>query len=159
VRNHEDRGADLVRALAGREIGTWMRLPTLGELAAAGEVLIRRARQVLLELPQTRGGGHGPALWIVDAGSIPRGAHGKAAAARAYARQAPVALVERVPRGFTKAWVVLPPQSVDLWPAIAHTFAGFSADFAYTGLRGAGAIAAADVDAFADALWERIGGS
>ena len=62
-------------------------------------------------------------------------------------------MVERAPSGFTKAWVVLPQGDEDRWDLIAHTFASFSSDFSYTGLRGGGAIAGEDVDRFALALY------
>ncbi len=153
VRNQERRGPGLVRDLADTEPSDWSRLGTLRDIAREGEWLIKRSRQVLQRLPPKYGGRSGPAVWMIPRGDVARGAHGKAVAARVHARGAPVGLVERVPTGFTKAWIVLPPDDDDRWDLISHTFASFSDDFSYTGLRGAGAIAAEDVDAFARALF------
>ena len=154
VRNHEHQGASLVRAMAGGQVGDWGRLEALREHAAQGETLISSSRRLLQDTPPTRGGRHGPALWILEPGLVARGAHGKAVAARAYARQAPAALIERVDRGYTKVWIVLPRHAEELWLLLLHTVASFSTDFSYTGLRGAGALQARDVDEFADVLWK-----
>jgi len=156
VRNHEHEGAGLVRTLADVEPGRWGGNDLLRKHAAEGEKLIRVARQVLEQAEPVRGGRHGPALWIVNSGQIARGAHGKAVAARTYARQAPVALIERVTRGFTKTWIVLPRHAAERWWELMEVIAAFSTDFSYTGLRGAGAVRADEVEEFADALWERM---
>jgi len=153
VRNHENLGAEFVRALAAASPGRWAGLEMLQRLARDGESLIRKARQVLVDHEPERGQSHGPALWIVPPGLIRRGTHGKAVAARAYARQAPAALIERLDRGFTKVWIVLPRHSEDRWFDILQVMASFSSDFAHTGLRGAGAIPADEVEEFANALW------
>ena len=105
------------------------------------------------------GESHGPALWLVESGAIARGTHGKVAAAQSYYRQAPVGLIERVPRGITKAWVVLPRPNPQLWHHVSTTFAQFSEDFSYTGLRGAGALPADSIDDFAEMLWEDLSAS
>ena len=107
VRNNEHLGAGLVRSLAEKSPLAWSGEKTLVELASAGETLIRSSRRVLEVQAPHLGERHGPALWFVDSGEIARGAHGKAVAAQCYYRQAPTALIERVPRGITKAWVVL----------------------------------------------------
>jgi len=154
VRNHENLGAGFVRALAGTPVGSWLGLEIVREFASEGEKLIRSSRRLLLDVEPTMGTRHGPAIWIVKPRLIARGAHGKAIAARSYARQAPVALVERVNRGFTKVWIVLPRHAEERWLYIMTVLADHSTDFSYTGLRGAGAIAAEAVDTFAEALWE-----
>ena len=154
VRNQEHLGAGLVRALASERVGRWSQLDRVGDFAAHGEKLIRHGRGLLQEIEPTRGKRHGAALWMLDAGQVPRGTHGKAVAARAYARQAPVALIERVDRGFTKVWIVLPEHAQSEWLRIMHTMASHSTDFSYTGLRGAGAIHGDDVDRFAGAIWK-----
>ena len=154
VRNQERRGPALVRELANEDPTAWSRLPVLRDLAREGEWLIRRSRQVLSQQPPKLGSRRGPAVWVVPRGEISRGAHGKAVAARVHEQGAPVGLVERTPSGFTKAWVVLPRGDEDRWDHVAHAFAGFSGDFSYTGLRGAGAISGDDVDRFAGALYE-----
>jgi hypothetical protein len=156
VRNQERRGPALVRELADHEPADWSRLEVLQELAREGEWLIRRSRQVLERLPPKHGRRDGPAVWVVARGEVARGAHGKAVAAQVHVVNAPVGLVERTPSGFTKAWVVLPPGDEDRWELIAHTFASFTTDFSYTGMRGAGAIAGEDVDRFAAVLHEAL---
>lgn len=153
VRNHEHLGAALVRSLAAAPIGRWLAQGTLREHAAAGETLIRQARRALLEAPPVRGQQRGPALWLLQASQIARGTHGKAVAARCYARQAPAALIERSATDFSKVWIVLPAQDEEAWLSIMHTMASFSSDFSYTGLRGAGAIPTREVDEFAEMLW------
>jgi len=159
VRNHENRGAGFVRDLAGVAVGEWSGLDSLHQLASEGEKLIRRSRGLLSELDPVRGGRLGPAIWIADSGALARGAHGKAVASRAYARQAAVALVERADRGFTKLWVVLPAHERSRWDEIMGVVAHFSSDFSYTGLRGAGAIAAEDIDSVVESLWGLLGGA
>ncbi len=154
IRNHENLGAGFVRTLASTPPGKWAGLDLIRKYATSGEQLIRKARDVLSDADPVRGERYGPALWMVDAGLIARGAHGKAVAARAYARQAPTALIERVDRGFTKVWIVLPAHLEERWIDILQIMAAFSTDFAYTGLRGAGAIAADDIDEFAEMLWQ-----
>lgn len=154
VRNQERRGPGLVRDLAETPPSQWARLEALQDLGREGEWLIRRSRQVLQRQPPKLGRRGAAAVWVVPRGEIARGAHGKAVAARVHASDSPVGLVERVPRGFTKCWVVLPKSEPDRWEQIAHLFAGYSHDFSYTGLRGAGAIAAEDVDRFAAELYE-----
>jgi hypothetical protein len=154
VRNNEHLGAGLVRSLAAEPIGRWPRLDRVRDFADLGEGLIRKGRGALTRREPTRGARHGPALWILDAGEVPRGTHGKAVAARTYARQAPTALIERVERGFTKVWIVLPEHAQTEWLLVMHTMASFSDDFSYTGLRGAGAIRADEVDEFAEVLWK-----
>lgn len=156
VRNHENQGAGLVRTLAEAEPGRWAGLDLLRKYAADGERMIRAARMVLESEPPYRGGRHGAALWMVDSGQIPRGAHGKTVAANSYARQAPVALIERVPRGFTKLWIVLPRHAGERWWELMEVVARFSTDFSYTGLRGAGAISGDEAEAVAEALWEHM---
>ena len=153
IRNHENLGAEFVRALATTRPGRWGSLELLQRYAREGTAMIRRARDVLVEHRPVRGGRHGAGLWIVPPGLIRRGTHGKAVAARAYARQAPAALIERAQRGFTKVWIVLPRHAEDRWFDILRVAASFSSDFAHTGLRGAGAIPASDVEEFAEALW------
>ncbi|MCP4869004.1 MAG: hypothetical protein GY898_09845 [Proteobacteria bacterium] len=153
IRNHENLGAEFVRTLADTPPGQWATLDMVKKYAREGEALIRRGRAVLVDHDPVRGGRHGPALWIVPSGQIRRGTHGKAVAGRAYARQAPAALIEKVERGFTKVWIVLPPPLEELWLPILHVVAEFSSDFAFTGLRGAGAIPAERVEKFASALW------
>ncbi|GEM_PF-1761650 len=154
VRNQERRGPGLVRELADTEPGEWARLGSLRDVAREGEWLIKRSRQVLQRLPPKHGSRTGPAVWVVGRGDVARGAHGKAVAARVHARGSAAGLVERTHTGFTKAWVVLPAGDEDRWDLVSHTFASFSDDFSYTGLRGAGAIDAEDVDAFARALFD-----
>ena len=156
VRNNEHLGAGLVRALAVEPVGRWSRVDRVRDFGAQGEELIRTGRAALTRSPPTRGGRHGPALWVLEAGCVPRGTHGKAIAARSYARQAPAALVERVDRGFTKVWIVLPEHAQADWLLVMHTMASFSDDFSYTGRRGAGAIRADEVDEFAEVLWKVI---
>lgn len=153
VRNHENLGAEFVRTLAGTSPAHWAGLEELRKFAREGEALIRKGRAVLLEYEPAFGGRHGGAMWIVPAGLIRRGTHGKAVAGRAYARQAPAALIESVEHGFTKVWIVLPRPLEERWLEILQVVARFSSDFAYTGLRGAGAIPADQVKEFADALW------
>ena len=154
VRNQERRGPALVRDLANFEVADWVRSTNLTELAREGEWLIRKSRSVLKLLPPKHGSRRGPAVWVVARGEVARGAHGKAVAARAHDQGAPVGMLERAPSGFTKAWIVLPPGDEDRWALIAHTVASFTSDFSYTGLRGAGAVAAEDVDRFAKELYE-----
>jgi hypothetical protein len=156
VRNNEHLGAHLVRGLAETSPAQWPGLPSLVQLSAEGEHLIRSSRKVLQDESPLRGEGHGPALWIVDSGRIARGAHGKSVAAQAYNRQAPAALIERVQRGFTKAWVVLPRPSQRMWHRVMTTFANFGNDFSHTGLRGAGALPADAIDEFSERLWEDL---
>ncbi len=153
VRNQEHLGASLVRALASEPVGRWAKLDRVKDFAAQGEKQIRQGRKLLEETPPSRGTRHGAALWVLDAGQVARGTHGKAVAARAYARQAPAALIERVDHGFTKVWIVLPEHAEPEWLRIMHTMASHSTDFSYTGLRGAGAIRGDEVDEFADVLW------
>jgi len=156
VRNHEHLGAGLVRSLARESPANWSRLETLITLAKEGEELIRKSRSVLAQESPTLGGAKGPALWVVDSGRIARGAHGKSVATQSYCRQAPTALVERVERGFTKAWVVLPRPSSALWHRVTTTFANFTSDFSHTGLRGAGALPAEALDEFTERLWSDL---
>ncbi len=156
VRNNEHLGAGLVRSLAGRPPQGWSAENTLLSLATEGESLIRSSRALLESEAPFLGERHGPALWLVDAGAMARGTHGKAIAAQSYYRQAPVGLIERVPRGITKAWVVLPRSNPQLWHHVSTTFAQFSEDFSYTGLRGAGALPADSIDEFAAMLWEDL---
>ncbi len=154
VRNQERSGATLVRELAATPVADWTGSALLSELAAAGEDRIRRSRAVLAETPPTLAVPGGPAIWVVPSGLIDRGAHGKALAARSFARSQPTVLIEEVRRGkWTKAWVVLPAEGVDLWPWLMNEAARFSRDFSYTGLRGAGAIPAGQEQEFADAIW------
>ena len=61
----------------------------------------------------------------------------------------------RTAAGFTKGWVVGPKGQQDRFERVAQTFAAFSNDFSYTGLRGAGAIEA-DVNRFALALYNAL---
>jgi hypothetical protein len=136
IRNHENLGAEFVRALSTTPPGRWARLDLVRRYARDGTALIRRARDVLVQERPVRGERHGAALWIVPSGLIRRGTHGKAVAARAYARQAPAALIERVRRGYTKVWIVLPRHAEDRWFDILRVVARFSSDFAHTGLRG-----------------------
>lgn len=154
VRNQEHLGASLVRSMAGERVGRWAMLDRVRDFADHGQEQIRRSRRLLEETPPSRGKRHGPALWVLDAGEIARGTHGKAVAARTYARQAPTALIERVDRGFTKTWIVLPEHAHGEWLQLMHTMACYSTDFSYTGLRGAGAIRSEDVPEFTDALWQ-----
>ena len=112
-----------------------------------------------MERMPSRGGRFGPALWVVETGSIARGVHGKAIATQSYNRQAPAALVERVEAGFTKAWVVLPRQDARLWHHISTTFGQFGKDFSYTGLRGAGALPGQAVDELIELLWDDLNGA
>jgi hypothetical protein len=156
VRNDEHLGAGLVRSLSAAAPSKWQELEILGSLANEGEQLIRASRKVLQDESPLCGGRHGPALWVVEPGRIARGAHGKSVAAQSYYRQAPAALVERVGRGFTKAWVVLPRPNPTLWHKVMTTFANFSNDFSHTGLRGAGALPAEAIDEFAARLWEDL---
>jgi hypothetical protein len=156
VRNQERRGPGLVRELADAEPGEWASMPSLQEVAREGEWLIKRSRQVVQRLPPKHGQRTGPAVWVVARGEVARGAHGKSVAARVHARGAPVGLVERTATGFTKAWVVVPKGQQDRFERVAQTFAAFSNDFSYTGLRGAGAIEAADVNRFALALYDAL---
>ncbi len=154
VRNQERSGATLVRELAERPVSTWASSVLLLDLAAAGEARIQRSRRFLTGTTPVRGGRSGPAVWIIKGGHIDRGAHGKALASRCFARQAPTAMIEEARRGqWTKAWVVLPSHKRELWPWLMHEAARFSADFSYTGLRGAGAIPAGQEEAFAEAIW------
>lgn len=153
VRNQERFGAGLVRELAMNPIASWPGLESVRTAATAGEARIVRSRRALEDTAPSHGGRSGPAIWILPVGSIDRGTHGKALAARSYARQAPAVLLERVPRGFTKAWVVLPEHKEDLWLRVMNEVVRFSIDFSYTGLRGAGAVAAGDLDELADSLW------
>ena len=156
VRNNAHLGANLVRGLADSSPLHWSAQKSLVELADQGEGLIRTSRRVLEDQSPHLGGRHGPALWLVDAGEIARGAHGKAVAAQCYYRQAPTALIERVPRGITKAWVVLPRPNPQLWHHVSTTFAQFSEDFSHTGLRGAGALPVAAIDEFTAMLWDDL---
>jgi len=153
VRSEERAGAGLVRELAEHRVATWRGLKTLRTLAKRGEKRIRDSRQALLDHDPVFGGRHGPAVWIVESGLVARGAHGKAVAARSYARQAACVLVERVAQGWTKAWIVLPAHREGLWLSLMNEAARFSVDFSYTGLRGAGAVPAELVDEFAAAVW------
>ena len=159
VRNNEHLGARLVRSLADSAPASWSVNETLLELAAEGERLIGSSRAVLESQPPNLGDRHGPALWLVDAGEIARGAHGKAVAAQSYYRQSPTALIERAPRGITKAWVVLPRANAPLWHHVSTTFGQFSDDFSYTGLRGAGALPVEAIDEFAAMLWADLNGA
>lgn len=160
VRNQERSGAALVRELSETPLARWSTSPLLVDLAAAGESRIRRSRRFLNSAEPVLGRGSGPAVWIVKAGRIDRGAHGKALATRCHARQEPVVLIEESRRGpWTKAWVVLPPEKRELWPWIMHEAARFSGDFSYTGLRGAGAIPSGQEGAFATAIWPVLTGA
>jgi hypothetical protein len=153
VRNEERAGAGLVRELAEAPVAQWRGLPTLRTLAKRGERRIRDARAALRGVEPDFGGARGPGIWLVDAGRIARGAHGKAIADRTYARQAPCLLLERVESGWTKAWIALPPHRAGLWLRLMNEAVRFSVDFSYTGLRGAGAVPGDLVDAFAEAFW------
>jgi hypothetical protein len=153
VRNHEDRGPELVRLLSACRLDRWHLLPELQAFAAEGEELIRRSRWRIVGTPPTRGGHEGPALWRIDRGLVARGAHGKVAATLGELRQAPVIVVEDARSGVTKAWVVLPVPDEAWWLAISGLFARYSHDFSYTGSRGAGAVQAPDVPSFIDAAW------
>jgi hypothetical protein len=153
VRNDEVAAPRLVYALAGSPVDDWGAIPELVAASERGERLIRDARAAIRAATPARGGSQGPGLWLMPAGVIARGAHGKAIAAETYRRVAPCALVEAADRGVTKAWVVLPARADRLWDSIAACFARFSSDFSYTGRRGGGAVPAADAEAFADALW------
>lgn len=159
VRNQERSGAALVRELSDTPLSDWMASTLLSDLAAGGENRIRRSRRFLNDVEPVLGRPTGPAVWIVKSGRIDRGAHGKALATRCHARRAPVVLIEETKRGpWTKAWVVLPPHKLELWPWIMHEAARFSGDFSYTGLRGAGAIPAGQEGAFATAIWPVLTG-
>jgi hypothetical protein len=156
VRNNEHLGALLVRSLAEEPPVRWPGLELLLQLGDEGEQLIRSSRKVLQDESPFRGEGQGAALWVVDSGRIARGAHGKSVAAQAYYRQAPAALVERVERGFTKAWVVLPRPNQRMWHQVMTTFANFGNDFSHTGLRGAGALASDSIEEFSQRLWDDL---
>lgn len=157
VRNHEGRGPALIRELAGNPVATWSKLEMLQSLRNDGEAMIREGRTLLREAAPMFGGHRGgPALWMLPAGKIKRGTHGKAVAAESYRRKAPVALVERASRGYTKAWVVLPARADRLWVDIAETFGRYTLDFSWTGRRGAGAVHADDLEPFAARLWTAI---
>ncbi|MCO4773046.1 MAG: hypothetical protein KDA24_23635 [Deltaproteobacteria bacterium] len=154
VRNHEGHGAPLVRALAGTPVTEWGSNEVLADKADAGEQMIRDGRQALADTVPLHGSeSGGPALWLMSRGSIKRGVHGKAVAAAGWRRKSPVALIEEADRGFTKAWVVLPARRENLWVRVAETFGEFSADFSWTGRRGAGAIHSAEVETFRKKLW------
>ena len=157
VRNHENKGPPLIRALADTPIAEWDALPMLGELAKVGEQVIHEGRSALLaQEPEHGSASGGPALWLMPQGTIKRGVHGKAIAAACYRRKSPVALVETADRGFTKAWVVLPARRENLWVAVAECFGGSTSDFSWTGRRGAGAIHTADLERFVPRLWTVI---
>ncbi len=156
VRNQERFGAGLVRELALSPIATWPDLDAVRAAASAGEARIIKSRRAMEDAEPTHGGRSGPAIWILPSGILNRGTHGKALAARCYARQAPTVLLERVARGYTKVWIVLPEHKEELWLQVMNEIVRFSIDFSYTGLRGAGAVAAADVDEVAEALWRLI---
>lgn len=157
VRNQERAGAHLVRDLADTPVVEWGGLESLQELAQAGEARIRRSRRYLADQEPVHGAGAGPAVWVVPAGQIDRGTHGKALATRAHGRKAPVVLIEEARRGdWTKAWIVLPDADQELWPWLMHALAAFTIDFSYTGRRGAGAIPAGQEEAFVRALWPVI---
>ncbi len=156
VRNNEQQGAPLVRALASELPNRWGSLSALSDIALQGQRLIRESRLSLARHEPLRGELRGPALWLVEQGLLARGCHGKALAARSYARQEACGLIERVDSGFTKAWVVLPPHEQQRWPRVASCFARFGNDFSYTGSRGAGAMDSAVLDEFTMALWEAL---
>lgn len=153
VRNHEDRGPELVRLLASRSPTEWVRMVELESFAREGDELIRRSRWQIVGSPPTRGGHEGPAIWVVPPGKVARGAHGKVVATLGKLRAAPAVLVEEARSGFTKAWVVLPKDDDALWFALSACFARHSHDFSYTGARGAGAVPAEDVAAFVADVW------
>ncbi len=157
VRNHEGRGPLLIKQLADTPVDKWRHLEVVGALRDEGEEAIRKGRDALRHSKVTYGGHKGgPALWVLPAGQIKRGVHGKALASEAFLRKAPVALVERTSRGYTKAWVVLPARADRLWVDIAETFGRYTLDFSWTGRRGAGAVHSDDVDQFAGLLWTAI---
>ena len=157
VRNHEGRGAPLIRVLADTPVPDWSNVESLRTLAETGEDTIRNGRQALLkEKPEHGSPTGGPALWVVPQGLIKRGVHGKAVAAAGWRRKSPVALLESADRGFTKAWVVLPARRENLWLRVAECFGAFTSDFSWTGRRGAGAIHSTDVEKLLPRLWTVI---
>ena len=157
IRNQEGKGPVLVKALAETPVADWSGLDVLQNLRDAGEDAINAGRGVLRDAAPKYGSNRaGPALWVLPAGQIKRGVHGKAVAAEAFRRKAPAALVERVTRGYTKAWVVLPARKDRLWVDIAETFGRYTLDFSWTGRRGAGAVHVDDIEPFAARLWTAI---
>lgn len=157
VRNQETRGPLLIRELADTPVADWRDVDVVKTLREEGEEAIRRGRDAIRKAAPTFGGNQGgPALWVLPAGQIKRGVHGKAVAAESFNRKAPAALVERTSRGYTKAWVVLPARADRLWVDIAETFGRYTLDFSWTGRRGSGAVHSDDIDQFAARLWTAI---
>jgi len=157
VRNHENQGPQLIRALADTPVAEWSSVGKLKELADVGEQTIAKGRTALREsAPEFGSESGGPALWLMPRGAIKRGVHGKAIAAECWRRKSPVALVEEVGHGFTKAWVVVPARRENLWVGVAESFGSYTSDFSWTGRRGAGAIHSADVEKFLPRLWATI---
>lgn len=149
VRSHEKRGPELIRTLSDHPPESWSELALLRSLADAGEVLIRAGRGALRRHAESS---PDASAWLVPAGAIPRGTHGKALATQGHRLGRPVGLVEQVDHGYTKAWVVLPEGRPESWIEVAELFARHATDFSYTGRRGAGALPAEAAEPFTEQL-------